>query len=183
MGQGLYGWRAAPRAWLGLWWLSWGCAQLLHLQLLHLQRGFSTCCPRFHCSRALAQAVYRVLRGKKVETFETRRWLAPGAEKGRGHSQAKHVNTVKTRFARSGVGVGRSGAWRQPSALTGACSRARDLPAHPGSCSAAAPAGVQGETPAETRGSGLASSAGRAAGGKSGGGGFLRISRAGGKPL
>lgn len=65
MGQGLYGWRSVPRAWLGLWWLSWGCAQLLHLQLLHLQRGFSTCCPRFHCSRALAQALYRVLSGEK----------------------------------------------------------------------------------------------------------------------
>lgn len=43
-----------------------GCAQLLHLQLLHLQRGFSTRCPRFHCSRALAQALCRVLRGRNV---------------------------------------------------------------------------------------------------------------------
>lgn len=120
---------------------------------------------------------------KKAETFETRLWPAAGAEKGRGDSQAKHGNMEKTRFARSRVGFARSGAWRQPSALAGARSRARDPPAHPGSCRAAAPRSVQGETPAETRGSGLASSAGRAAGGKSGGGGFSRISRAGGKPL
>lgn len=42
---------------------------------------------------------------KNAETFETRRWPAAGAEKGWGDSQAKHVNTERTRFARSEVGV------------------------------------------------------------------------------
>lgn len=87
---------------------------------------------------------------KNAKTFETRRWPAAGAEEGRGYSQGKHVKVEKTRFARSGVGVGGSGAWRQPSALAGACGRARDPPAQPGPCSAAAPGSVQGETPAES---------------------------------
>lgn len=94
-----------------------------------------------------------------------------------GDAQAKHINMEKTHFARSGTGVGRSEAERQPSSLVRAAWD-RD-PAGPG----AAPGSGQGETPAETPGSGLAASAGRAAGGRGGSGGFLRISQARGKPL
>lgn len=35
------------------------------LELLHLQRGFTTCCPRFHCSWALAQGPLKGAEGKK----------------------------------------------------------------------------------------------------------------------
>lgn len=94
------------------------------------------------------------------------------------YTQAKHINMEKTRLARSGLRWQVRG-WA-PTLRLGGCGQ-------PGTGTRWDPprprGGGQGETPAEKRGSGLAASAGRAAGGRGGGGGFLRISRAGGKPL
>jgi len=107
---------------------------------------------------------------KKAEAFESRRWPAPGAEEEGGthtHARAKRINMEKMDFARSGAGVGRSGAGRQPSALAGA---GRLGPGPTGTHRAAAPGSGQGKTPAETPGPGLAASVERAAGGRGGGG-------------
>lgn len=120
---------------------------------------------------------------KRQKRFRPSGGRRRGLRRGEGDTQAKHINVEKTRFARFGVDVGRFEAGRQPSSLVDADtrrpgpSRTRQNPPVP-----AAPL-PRAETPAETRGSGLAASAGRAARGRSGGGGFLRISRAGGKPL
>lgn len=112
---------------------------------------------------------------KKAEAFETLR----GLRRGGGDTVQKNTLTGKRRVlptpgpAMSGPGLGASPT---PWPLRAAGERDRPRPA-------SALGLGQGESPNGKQGSGLTALARRAAGGRADGGGFLRVSRPGGKPL